>query len=250
PLKFFQWDNGQPVNDESNKNYAAFSPAVRKERWGNYYGTACNNQTPGENTYGFICEWENAEYANRSLKPEPATPVTAPVMIPAAQQAMPSTSTKSTPENLFMRAERRKKVTARYKQDRKRYNETEMKEIEELYQVANKQFYSQNAQESLKKLVSKYPHANRTGCALLYLGQMCPNRPQAEEYLRQAIANYSDCWYGNGVQVGAYARFCLAGYYRQRGRTQDAGKLYQEIREKYPDAVTHNGKPLADCIPK
>ena len=151
-----------------------------------------------------------------------------------------------------MRGERRKQFMSRHDQDRKRYNETELREIEEFYQLFSRQYKykSPEALENFKKLISKYPQANRTGCALLYLGQMCPDRPQAEDYLRQAIANYSDCWYGDGVQVGAFARFYLAGYYRQSGKNPEAEKLCQEIRDKYPDAVTHNGKPLANELTK
>ncbi|MFA6103891.1 MAG: lectin-like protein [Victivallaceae bacterium] len=248
-LNFFQWDAGQPVSDESGKDYAAFSPASRKDCWGNYYGTVSINKTPGENTYGFICEWANAEAANKSLAPAPV-PAPPPIMTPATTQTRPSVSARPLSEDPFMRAERRKKFMARNEQDRKRYSESELSEIESLYQTANKRIYSAEAQESLKKLTSKYPDANRTGCALVYLGQNCPDRPQAEEYLRQAIANYGNSWYGNGVQVGAYARFYLAGYYRQSGKTREAETLYQEIKDKYPDAVAHNGKPLADSIPK
>lgn len=438
-MKFFRWDTGQPAG---NKYYAAFSPLSRKDRWGSYDGTAQNNRPPDENTFGFICEWENAGDASKSMSTiqkvaaaEPAAQAVpaaqtaqtsvAPLVktasndlftyselqkkfkaryeqdrkrysepelreierlylilikrfdsseslesfqkiidkyplsnragcamlfmglrnsqpqaedylrrailnhsdcwydfkkssegivpvgafarfylagyyrksgkteeaeklfqeirekypenasrlapsstpsasgVPAAsaaqtQTAQPSIaqpsaappSAKTASDDLFMRAERRKQFMARLDQDRKRYSEAEMREIEELYQIANRKFNSAEAQESLKKLISKYSCANRTGCAVLYLGQMCPDRPQAEEYLRQAIANYSDCWYGDGVQVGAYARFYLAGYYRQSGKNQEAEKLYQEIREKYPDAVTHNGKPLANEFPK
>ena len=258
-LKFLRWDTGQPAG---SKDYAAFSPVSRKDRWGSYDGIACNNNKLGENTFGFICEWENPGDANKSLSilqktapaaaPAPQAALSAPVVPPAVQTAPPVAAppAQTATNDVFMHSERRKQFMARYDQDRKRYNEAELREIEELYQIANKKFNSAEAQESLKKLISKYSCANRTGCAVLYLGQMCPDRPQAEEYLRQAIANYSDCWYGDGVQVGAYARFYLAGYYRQSGKNQEAEKLYQEIRDKYPDAVTHNGKPLANEFPK
>lgn len=249
-LNFFQWDTGQPVSDESGKDYAAFSPAARKDCWGNYYGTVCSNKTPGENTYGFICEWEKAEAANKSMTTPPPVPATTPIMTPATTQTRPAALNRPAAEDPFIHAERRKKFMARCEQDRKCYGEAGFSEIESLYQADNKKLNSPDAQEILKKLISKYPQANRSGCAMLYLGQRCPDRPQAEDYLRRAIADYGDCWYGDGVQVGAYARFYLAGYYRQSGKTREAEKLYQEIREKYPDAVAHNGQPLADSLPK
>ena len=420
-LKFLRWDIGQPV---SNKDYAAFSPISRKDRWGSYDGTVSSDKNSGENIFGFICEWENAESANKSLDTKPAAqdenikdsaavqtngliikiftprkklantrhltlyavinrsntkyilcqdkdigrgstnifvlqypkditeigsitleaetgdcwapesfifefpdnkiwtftgqvsfvsgkdkileynaqpsitfyftglktgtiqtsnpyinkvPDWAPhvkgvcAVKPASSsqaapaQTAPAATTQTAPpiaspaaaapaqtasDDLFMRGERRKRFMARYDQDRKRYNETEVREIEELYQAASRQPGSQEILEGFNKLVNKYPQANRAGCALLCMGMRCADRLQAEDYLRRAIADYSDCWYGNGVQVGAYARFYLAGYYRQSGRTQEAEKLYQEIKDKYPDAITPNGKPLANELPK
>jgi formylglycine-generating enzyme required for sulfatase activity/serine/threonine protein kinase/TolA-binding protein len=414
-LKFSRWDSGQPVSDGNNKDYAAFSPVARKDRWGSYDGMVCNNKTPGENTYGFICEWEKPEPANKSLTAKPAeqdenkkdsavmpansiiikistprkktaytkhltlyaminksnpkyilcqdksisrgsshsfvlqcpkditeigtitleaetgdcwapssftfelpdnkvwtftgqvslasskdkilqhnaqpsitfnftglkagaiqtrnsyidkVPDWAPlvkgictVKVPSIQQQAPAApiappptvtpaAAQSDSNDLFMRGDRKKRFLARYEQDRKRYNESELNEIEGLYQAASKKFNSPEAMDGFKKLISKYPQANRTGCAMLYLGQTCPDRPQAEDYLRRAIADYGDCWYGDGVQVGAYARFYLAGYCRQSGKIQEAEKLYQEIRDKYPGAVAHNGKLLASELPK
>ena len=420
-LKFLRWDIGQPV---SNKDYAAFSPISRKDRWGSYDGTVSSDKNSGENIFGFICEWENSESANKSLNAKPAAqdenikdsaavqtngliikiftprkklantrhltlyavinrsntkyilcqdkdigrgstnifvlqypkditeigsitleaetgdcwapesfifefpdnkiwtftgqvsfvsgkdkileynaqpsitfyftglktgtiqtsnpyinkvPDWAPhvkgicAVKPASSsqaapaQTAPAATTQTAPpiappaaaapaqtasDDLFMRGERRKRFMARYDQDRKRYNETEVREIEELYQAASRQPGSQEILEGFNKLVNKYPQANRAGCALLCMGMRCADRLQAEDYLRRAIADYSDCWYGNGVQVGAYARFYLAGYYRQSGRTQEAEKLYQEIKDKYPDAITPNGKPLANELPK
>jgi len=250
-LKFVCWDSGQPERDESNKNYAAFSPAVRKERWGSYYGTASRNKTPGENTYGFICEWKDAGTADK----HPAAAAT-PKPVPAASSATMQTSTSGStwvgPDNLPVNNELHNRFMERRAQDIKRYGETEYQKINEIYQLASRQYRykSPEALENFKKLISKYPQANRAGCALLSLGEMCPDRPQAEEYLRRAIADYSDCFFGNGVQVGAYARFFLAGYYRQSGKKQEADKLYQEIREKYPDAVTNRGKPLVNELLK
>jgi tetratricopeptide (TPR) repeat protein len=115
--------------------------------------------------------------------------------------------------------------------------------------VANKQWKSPEAREALEKLIQKYSKANRTGCAVLYLGQMSDGE-EKEKYLKKAIEEFSDCWYGNGVQVGAMARFLLAGYYQQTGQEEEAARLYGEIREQYPNAVTHDGKSLIDAIPQ
>lgn len=139
----------------------------------------------------------------------------------------------------------RKRFEARLEQDRKTYTQQDLKEIESLYQIANKQWNSPEAQESLKKLTDKYAKANRTGCALLYLGQMASGE-EKEKYLKRAVDEFSDCWYGDGVQVGAYARFYLANYYQESGKKAEASTLFDEIRKDYPDAIDHKGRLLAD----
>ncbi len=139
------------------------------------------------------------------------------------------------------------KARQRMQKDSTVYSAEELREIESLYQVANKGWRSQEGKDSLKKLVEKYGYANRTGCAILYLGQMSEGK-EREEYLKRAVDTFSDCYYGDGVQVGAYARFYLAIYYGENGQEDKARKLFKEIREKYPDAVDHKGRALSDSI--
>ena len=67
--------------------------------------------------------------------------------------------------------------------------------------------------------------------------------------LKQAIENYGDCFYGDGAQVGAYARMYLAGELERSGDTAGAEKLYGEIRALYPNAHAHNGKPFSEILP-
>jgi hypothetical protein len=143
----------------------------------------------------------------------------------------------------------KKKARERMRKDSAKYSRTQLQEIETLYQVANKKWKSQEGKDSLKKMISKYDKANRTGCALLYLGQMSKGKEQ-EDYLTKAIDGYSDCFYGNGVQVGAYARFYLAYHYKDKGDSQKANKLFAAIAEKYPDAINHKGRFLADSMGK
>lgn len=150
------------------------------------------------------------------------------------------------PPNL---ADLRERVKKRFEQDQETYSQEELKEIERLYQVANKEWNSPEAKVCLKALIEKYPKANRTGCALQYLGQMSSGE-EKEKYLKQAIEDFGDCYYGSGVQVGAYARLYLADYYQKNGKKDEASALYEEIRKHYPDAVNHKGKLLKDIIPK
>jgi TolA-binding protein len=143
----------------------------------------------------------------------------------------------------------RERVKKRFEQDRTTYNKEERREIESLYQVANKEWNSPEAKVCLKALIEKYPKANRTGCALLYMGQMHSGE-ERENYLKRAISDFSDCFYGDGVQVGAYARYYLAYYYQENGKKDEASDIYEEIRKNYPDAVNHKGRLLKDIIPK
>ncbi len=143
----------------------------------------------------------------------------------------------------------RKKAKERMRKDLDGYTREQLREIENLYQVANRKWRSEEGKDSLKQLIEKFDKANRTGCALLYLGQMSKGK-EKEKYLRKAIDGFSDCYYGDGVQVGAYARFVLAHYYKSIGEDEQAAKLLKEINGKYPDAIDHNGRRLSDLMKK
>jgi hypothetical protein len=137
----------------------------------------------------------------------------------------------------------------RMAEDGKIYSAADLKIIEDLYQVANKKWDESEGRTSLKRLLAKYPRANRAGCAVLYLGEMSRGDKQ-EKYLQQAIDGFSDCVYGDGVQVGAFARFllieiCLKGNNTEKAK---AAKLIEELKEKYPDSIDHSGQLLVDQI--
>lgn len=132
---------------------------------------------------------------------------------------------------------------ARMREDLKVYSQQELQEIERLYQVANRKWRSEEGKKSLKELIEKYGKANRTGCALLYLGQMSEGDDQLQ-YLTRAIDEFSDCYYGDGVQVGAYARFVLAQRHRADGDAGKAAKLIEKLKSDYADAIDHRGNPL------
>jgi len=131
----------------------------------------------------------------------------------------------------------------RMRQDSENYSRDELREIETLYQVANKEWRTPKAKLSLQKLVEKYDKANRTGCAILYLGQMSKGEDRVK-YLNQAIKDFSDCYYGDGVQVGAFARLLLAQTHIQAGEQKQADALLNELRKNYPQAIDHRGNHL------
>jgi TolA-binding protein len=140
------------------------------------------------------------------------------------------------------------KARERMRADLKKHKQDELRKAEELYQVANKNWRSEEAKQSLQQMVEQFPDINRTGCAVLYLGQYATGE-ERERLLTDAAEKYGDCYYGNGVQVGAYARFLLGLYYQENSQADKAKKLFDEIRTKYADATDHRGRSLVAQIP-
>ena len=131
-------------------------------------------------------------------------------------------------------------------EDRKRYSAPELQEIETLYQVANsKGKRSEEGQASLKQLLEKYGKANRTGCALLYLGQASTGE-QRMEYLTKAVDQFSDCYYLDGCQVGGYGRYVLALTLWEKGEKEKAKAMFAEIKTAYKEATDHRGRPMPE----
>ncbi|MCC7409116.1 MAG: SLBB domain-containing protein [Phycisphaeraceae bacterium] len=163
--------------------------------------------------------------------------------IPPATQPAASPSPRPDPQ------QRRQPFLDRINLDRQRYSPDQRREIERLYQVANKNWRSPQAVQSLETLIARYPDANRTGCALLYLGQMSEG-PTRERYLLRAMNDFPDCYYGDGVQVGPYAMLHLAHYYLNLNRPDDAQPLLDKIRHDHPTAIDHRGRLLIDHLPE
>jgi hypothetical protein len=132
-------------------------------------------------------------------------------------------------------------------EDQQKYSSEQLRDAEKLYQVANQNWGSPEALQSLQAMIQKYPDINRTGCAILYVAQNSQGEERTK-YLQDCIEKYNDCFYGDGVQVGVYARFLLAGDHRSKGDEKKAEALYNEIRTRYANAVDHSGKLLVDSI--
>ena len=143
----------------------------------------------------------------------------------------------------------RAKAQERMRQDLAIYSQQDLKALEELYQSANRDLKSPEAKGILEQVVSKYPNSNRAGSAILYLAQMSSG-PEREGYLKKAIQEHGDTWYGDGVQVGAFARAQLAVFYGVQGRTVEGQALAKEVVEKFPGAVDHSGRPLVEILRK
>ena len=132
-------------------------------------------------------------------------------------------------------------------QDQAKYTPEQLRDAEQLYQVANQKWGTLEASNSLQQMIQKYPDIDRTGCAVLYVAQMSQGEDRAR-YLQDCIDKYNDCFYGDGVQVGVYARFLLAQDCRSNGEHAKADALLNEIKSKYSDAVDHGGNLLVDSI--
>lgn len=166
--------------------------------------------------------------------------------LPAGQGAAAATGGQA---DAAQREKLQQAARARMRRDADKYTLEQIREAEQLYQVANRNWRSPEAKESLRRMIEKYPDLNRTGCAVLYLGQMAEDAAERERLLSQAIEKYSDCYYGNGVQVGGFARLLLGHHYREAGQPDKAKALFEEIRKDYADAIDHRGRPLVAQIP-
>jgi hypothetical protein len=146
---------------------------------------------------------------------------------------------------------RRKVLRAKFDQrlaaDRAKHTEEEMRDAEGLYQVANQKWGTPEATESLQTMIKKYPDINRTGCAVLYVAQMSKGDDRARN-LQDCIDKYNDCMYGDGVQVGIYARYIMMLDAGEKGDTKKADELANELKRKFPEAVDHSGNLLAENL--
>ena len=183
---------------------------------------------------------------NRMLKIA-AIAVTASLCAFAAEEKQATSPRQGTGGQAATQGGGKSAVRARMSQDAAVYGRDGMREIEQLYRAYSRK--TENADEALKSLIEKYPKANRTGCAVMYAAQHSRGEERVK-WLNQAIEHHSDCVYGDGAQVGAYARWFLAREHMRKGDKAAAEKLYAEIRAKYPDAVTHKGQRFADLMPK
>ncbi|MES2439248.1 MAG: tetratricopeptide repeat protein [Verrucomicrobiota bacterium] len=143
-----------------------------------------------------------------------------------------------------LREDNKTKARNRASEDSRHYKPEELADIETLYQVANRNWRSDEARASLKKLLDKYDKSNRTGCATLYMGQMSEGRERIE-YLTRAVEKFSDCYYLDGCQVGGYGRLVLALTLWQNGEKDKAAKLLAELKTKYRDSTDHKGRPMS-----
>ena len=141
----------------------------------------------------------------------------------------------------------RERFDRRRELDLKKYTREQLTEAENMYAAAESKWNSPEYSESVKQMVQKFPDANRAGCLLLEFAQNTTG-PDSEKCFKDCIEKYNDCYYGDGVQVGAFARFWLADYYSKTNENERAAALYKEIKDNYSDAIDHNGQLLITLI--
>jgi hypothetical protein len=145
--------------------------------------------------------------------------------------------------------ELRARAQERMRQDLAIYSADALRELETLYQSANRNLRDPGAKAILQRVVDEYPKSNRAGSAVLYLAQLSSG-VERERFLKAAIDSHGDTWYGNGVQVGALARAQLAAYYAASGKLEEAKALAGEVAERFPGAIDHSGRPLTEMLRK
>ena len=132
--------------------------------------------------------------------------------------------------------------------DNKTFSREELNHIEKLYQSAAQDLGTPASRKLLETVVSEFPKSNRAGCSQLYIARYYTSGEERERILKDCIARFGDCYYGDGTQVAPFALFTLARYYAEAGKPEKAKDLYSQIRKDYSDAVEHTGLLLVSLI--
>ena len=178
--------------------------------------------------------------------PPPASPRTAPEASESRVADPPRERSVAGSRSALVAAQQQR-ARHRLLQEGARFSKAELEHIEALYQPANRNPVSPEARSGLLTLLEEFPNSNRAGCARVYLAQISSVK-EAEAHLRSAIATCTNCWYGDGVQVGALARYELAVLLVRSGRASEADPLEAELRTLFADAVDHRGALLVDLL--
>ena len=69
-----------------------------------------------------------------------------------------------------------------------------------------------------------------------------------EKMLVEVIENHSDCYFSDGVSVGAFSRLYLALHFRSINKIEQSLLLIDEIKLSYPYAIDHDGRTLSEHL--
>ena len=193
-------------------------------------------------------EQAQAASAAKASEPNPLERRVALLESQSKQQPQAQQKPQFSPEEQVALNKYQSLARARMNADYKIYLNDDLEKVEKLYQTVAKEWNSDACRESLKKLLAEYPKANRTGCTILYLAQMMGEGDERTALLQKAIEDYGDCYYGNGVNVGIYAKYHLVFHYARIGEREKAISLAEEIKSQFPDALDHGGRLLVPII--
>ena len=130
--------------------------------------------------------------------------------------------------------------------DMRKYSKKENEEIESLYQSMYK-LKDPEKSRNLRKLIAKYPRANRSGCAALYLAYYMKGDAQRIALLK-VIRRYGGCYYGDGANVAACAKLFLARYYLKNHNLEELKSLFNDLIKNHPAAIHHNRKNIVSLV--
>jgi hypothetical protein len=132
--------------------------------------------------------------------------------------------------------------------DARLFGNKDFRDLEAEYQVINDKYRDPGIKELLDAFIKKWTKGgNRVGCATLYLAQKSGGA-ERERLLRQCIAQYDECYFLNGCQVGGLARVHLWNDLKATGKADEAAKLLEEIKAKYALANDHQGNLLIELV--
>ena len=131
--------------------------------------------------------------------------------------------------------------------DNDRYTRDQLRTIEALYNQASLDWTSPEAKQILQTLQTRFPKANRTGCARLRHALQL-NGNKKIDHLQQIIQHHSNSYFPDGVHIESFARFALNLEYRKAGNTTAAEKQIQALRQNHPHAIDHQGRLLLDHL--
>ncbi|MFL2859145.1 MAG: hypothetical protein ACJ0BW_00195 [Pontiellaceae bacterium] len=141
----------------------------------------------------------------------------------------------------------RSKALYRILRDGEVYSREELREAERIFRFISNSSTDVSVEKELSILREKYPAANQTGCALITwaLNQKEESKITA---LNEVITNHSDCYFSDGVNVGAFARLYLALHLRSINEIDNSLLLINEIKSSYPYAIDHKGIRLIEHL--
>ena len=82
---------------------------------------------------------------------------------------------------------------------------------------------------------------------MLYLAYRQKGDAQRHALLK-VIKKYGDCYYGDGTNVGADAKYFLARYYLSHKQMKKLKLILDDLRENHRAAIHHNKQNLASLV--